>query len=174
MTADKNFSEKSEKDESKQRIIEEVERFIEEKDINLSKEFCEIASQIIDRYEKFKVDMTKALNDYEQAGTKSSKNKAFKTVEDIYIDNRIYILQLKLPKTNYYLDNVSGRKYFNKVRRYNKDMYESLDAFKKELMELSFTIENIDKNINRKIEKEIERREQEQTPVEEVKGQFYD
>ena len=143
-----------------QTIAEKVRKEVEESDIKYSTEFCKMAGEITNKCNEYKEKLTKALADYENSSSKAEKSKAFKTVEEIYIDCKIYFNKVKTPNTNFYLDNTAGKKYNNRVKRANKLMYETLTSFQKEVWNLGFELEKIDKNLDKKLFKEMEKREQ--------------
>ena len=119
-----------------------------------------MASEIINKCNEYKLKLANALADYESAKSKAEKSRAFKTVEEIYIDCKIYFNNVKTPNTNFYLDNTAGKKYNNRVKRANKVMYETLTGFQKEVWNLGFELDRIDKNLDKKLFKEMEKREE--------------
>ena len=143
-------------DKEREKIRDEIDKMTEEKDLELSTEFCQIAYAIVKKYNEFKENITKALDEYEKATSKAGKNRAFKLVEEIYIDNRIYLNKVRLPNSNFYFDNVCTKKYANKVKRAHNAMYKSLHQFQREMWDLRFNLEQVDTRLDRKVEKRLE------------------
>ena len=140
-------------------VKDRVKSEIEQADIALSKDYCELADAIIAQYEKFSKDMTEATFLYHTNYDFCTKKSA-KAFEKIYIENYFYLKELKIPNERYYLSNISSNpKYQNKVKNKVKKLYETIKTYQFRMRELRFSIEKIDKHLDKKIEKESIKRE---------------
>ena len=139
----------------KDRVKEEIEKC----DIALSNDYCELADEIISHYKNFAKDMSEATLLYHTNYDFCTK-KSLKVFEKIYLENFFYLKELKIPSERYYLDNISSNpKYLNKVKNKVKELYETIKTYQYRMRELRYSIDNVDKHFDKKIEKEINKRE---------------
>ena len=99
-------------------VKDRIKREIEQADISLSNDYCELADAISAQYEKFSKDMTEATFLY-HTNYEFCTKKSAKAFEKIYIENFFYLKELKIPNERYYLNNISSNQKYSTESNFN-------------------------------------------------------